>query len=177
MTLTRRQFLAIVLLLSILFMLPFVMLLIRKGQDIRSRAITGNANLLLSKDTVDVYVGNEFTVLVSIQLTDPTLRVSGADLTLLYDSSKLEVIDITPVVTATDAGAAFTDIIHTSSGGTFPDGRAFARVALVAQKANNALSGGTVQFARLRMRALASGQTRLEFPTENRYTEIVGINP
>src|SRR3989344_2356268 len=168
MTLTRRQFLAIVLLLSILFMLPFVMLLIRKGQDIRSRAITGKANLLLSKDTIDVYVGNEFTVLVSIQLTDPTLRVSGADLTLLYDSSKLEVVDIVPVVTSTDAGAAFTDVIHTSSGGSYPDGRVFARVALVAQKANNALSGGTVQFARLRLRALSSGQTRLEFPTEYR---------
>ena len=157
-------------------MLPFVMLLIRRGQDIRSRAITGKANLLLSKDTLDIYVGNEFTVLVSIQLTDPTLRISGADLTLLYDRSKLEVIDISPVVTATDTGAAFTDVIHASSGGTFPDGRAFARVALVAQKANNALSGGTVQFARLRLRALSSGQTRLEFPTEYRYTELVGIN-
>lgn len=176
MTLTRRQLLTVVLLLSLLFMLPFVMLMIRKGQDIRSRALSGKANLLLSKDTVDVFVGNEFTVLVSIQLTQSNLRISGADLTLLYDSAKLEVVNISPVVSATDPTAAFTDIIHSSSGGTFTDGRAFARVALVAQKANDQLSGGTVQFARIRMRAKASGLTRIEFPPDNRFAEIVGIN-
>lgn len=176
MTLTRRQLLAVVLLLSLLFMLPFVMLMIRKGQDIRSRALTGKANLLLSKDTLDIFVGSEFTVLVSLQLTEPALRVSGADLTLLYDSTKVEVLNITPSVTANDANAAFTDVIYSSSGGTFSDGRAFARVALVSQKANNQLSGGTVQFARIRMRAKATGTTRIEFPTDNRFTEIVGIN-
>jgi len=176
MTLTKRQVYTVVFLLGILLLLPLLMLVVRRGQDIRLRALTGKANLLLAKDTLDVFVNNEFTILVSIQLTEPTLRISGADLTLLYDSAMVKVVDIAPVVTADAANAAFTDIIHTSSGGTFPDGRTFARVALVAQKPNNQLSGGTIQFARIRMRAIRVGTTTIEFPTDNRYTELVGIN-
>lgn len=177
MTIARNQLLTILLLLGLVVVLPLIMFVASRRQDIRPRALQGKANLLLSSDaTANVNLGDEIHVLMSIQLTEAALRVSGSDLTLLYDKNMLDVVSMTPSVTQNNPSAAFTDVLHISSGDNFDTTYNFLRISLVARKGNADLSGGTVSFANVTFRAKANGSASVKFPTDPQYTQVVGIS-
>lgn len=175
MVLTKKNIIALIFLLALILALPLAIFLTGKKQDIRPRALQGKANLLLSTDKDNPGVGDEFHVLVSLQLTQDNLRVSGADFVLLYDKTALEVTNVIPEVTSTNPKAAFTDVVHLSSGGTFDDNYNFLRLAEVAKKPNSDLSGGTVSLSRVTFKAKAEKQATIKFPNDNKYLQVTGI--
>jgi hypothetical protein len=176
MTLTKRQVLSFIFLLGLLFALPVVIFLAQKRQELRPHALNGQANLLMSSTNTTVNVGDQFDVVVAVQLTNTSLRISGADLTILYDKNDFSVVSITPMVTSTDPATAFTDAVYLTSGGTFDTTNNFARVSVVSRKATSLLSGGTVQVARIRFQANSAGTGGIKFPDDPSYTTLVGIN-
>lgn len=164
--------------LLLLFLLPFIVFFTRQKQDIRPRALSGQANFLLSPSTTSLKVGENFDVLVSLQLTDASLRVSGVDFVLLYDKNKLEVVNLVPQVSPGISGAAFDDAPIVTHGGNFtPDTNfKFLRVAQVARRSDSALAGATVSLARVTFHALAEGTAGVKFPDDNSYLSVVGTS-
>jgi hypothetical protein len=175
-TLSQRTVSALFFLLLILIGLPVVVFITQKRQDIRPKALTGSANLLLSADNTNPGVGQDVVVLVSMQLSDSRLRVSGADITIQYDKTKVSVTNITPATTANDASAAFTDATVVTQDQNVDSTFNSLRVAEVANKASNQLAGGTVQLMRITFRTLTAGSATIKFPDNKQGLEIVGVS-
>ncbi len=177
--LNKKQLVSVILLLLLIFALPAVIFLVQKKQDIRPRALQGKANLHLSADTTNISVGQTFDVLVSLELTDPKIKVSGVDFVLLYDRSRLEVYTITPGWSRVSPEAAFTDAPIVNWGGSFPDneesGFNYLRVSLVARKPTVYLKSGAVNLAIITFRAVGGGDAVIKFPQNKKYLEVVGI--
>lgn len=176
MTIAKKQILSLVLLFLLVIALPLVIIFSRIRQDIRPRALQGKADLLLSSSNNSPQKGEEFDVLISMQLTDAALRVSGADVTVLYDKNKLTVDNVVPFVTSVDSKAAFTDAIHVSKGGNFDDKYNFVRVAVVSTKNDSKLKGGTISVAKITFKASSEGEATIKLPDDNKFLEVVGIN-
>lgn len=157
-------------------MLPFAVFVTRQKQEIRPKALGGQANLLLSPTNTTPKAGETFDVLVSLQLTAANLRVSGVDFLLLYDKDKLEVANLVPFTTGVSAGAAFDDAPIVSYNGDFPDeaGFKFLRVAQVAKRTDANLAGNTVSLSKVTFYAKAAGAASVKFPDDNKYLTIVG---
>ena len=165
-----------------LFSLPVVIFLLRKSQDIRPRAFEGKANLLLNTSQENVSAGDYFDVLVSLEIVDNDLAVSGVDFVLLYEKEKLEVYTITPYFDPQDVNSAFTDAPIVNWGENYPEneesGFQFLRVSLVNRKADNLLhpldgASQVVNLATVRFRAKTDGDAKIKFPDNNKYLEIV----
>jgi len=174
MTLTKKQIITIIFTLGLVFAIPIAIYLVQQRQNIRPRALQGKANFLLSTDSINSTVGKNIDVLVSLQTTDPALRVSGVDFLLLYDKNKLDVGNIVPNVIAVNPSAPFTDALVVTSGGSFDDTYNFVRVAQVARRAEADLPKGTFQLAKITFRGRGVGQATIKFPDEDKYLEVVG---
>ena len=83
MTISRKEFYSLILILFLVLFLPVVIYFLGARKDIRPKAVlAGAANFRLNADTTSVSVGQRVNVLVSTQITDTNVRVSGADFTL-----------------------------------------------------------------------------------------------
>lgn len=174
-TLTKKQILGIIFIILLIWVLPLTILQSKKKQDIRPRAMQGKANLLLSASVNNSNVGKTIDVLVSLQLTDPSLKVSGADFLLLYDKNKLDVKNIIPAIPGTSIPKpAFTDALMITSGGIFDETFNYLRVAEVAKKTDPGLSSGTLTLAKVTFLAKGEGAATIKFPDDNKYIEISG---
>jgi hypothetical protein len=180
----KKSLLPIILLMALSMGLFVILLSVGKKQDIRPKAaINGSANLLLLKETdKTVYNnGDEFTVFADMELTDSTMRVSGADFILLYDKNYLEVKEVRPNTTAVAGDtAAFTDAPIVTFGGNFDNTYNFLRVSEVARLPDAQLNGmNTFKLASIKFKVIASGQgaqALIKYPDDNKYLEFVGIN-
>lgn len=177
MTISKKQILGITFIILLIFALLLTVFLSKKRQDIRPRAMQGKANLLLSADTNSSNVGKTIDVLVSLQLTDPSLKVSGADFLLLYDKSKLDVKNIIPAIPGTSIPKpAFTDTLLLTSGGIFDATFNYLRVVEIAKKTDTDLSSATLTLAKVTFLAKGEGAAVIKFPEDNKYLEVVGTS-
>ena len=176
MALSRRQIFAILISAFVLLMLPLAVFFTRKGTDLRSRALSGQANLLLSAGALNGKVGETNDVLVSMQLTNSAVRASGVDFTLYYDKTKLAVAGMRPAVVANDSTAAFTDLIYETSGGTVDSTYNFLRIVEVARRPTNELPSGTIPLATITFNLIGEGAASLKFPDDNTLMQIVGVD-
>lgn len=174
MIITKKQFITLLLLPGLTIGIFLTLYLTRQKQEIRPRALQGNANFRLSAGNANPKAGESFDVLISLQLTNDNLKVSGADVVLLYDKSKLQVINLRPQVPSVDPNAAFTDAPVVTYGGVFDNGSNFARVTLIARKPTDYLAGGTVSLARVTFRALNTGNATIKFPDDDSLLQVVG---
>lgn len=174
MKITRKQIIPLILVFGLLIALPLSVFLTKKRQDIRPRALQGRANLLLSADSTTSNVGKDIKVLVSLQLTDDKLKVSGVDFLLLYDKDRLDVYDILPNILELYPKAPFTDKLMVSSGGIFDDTFNYIRVVEVARRQDAGLPKGTITLAKITFRAKGEGQAVIKFPDDDAYNQIVG---
>lgn len=178
MTISRNRLFGLLALLGLVFILPLILFLARTRQDIRPRALSGAANFHLNTATTNIFSGNAFNITVSMELTNANVKASGVDFTLLYDSSKLKVLSISPLM-----GNAWTDtpvvlgegnpVVYPSEGnGQY----GFVRVALVSKKANADLPGGTIPLATVTLQALpnAAGAAIIKFPNDSSVLQVVG---
>lgn len=182
---SNRYFALIGFAFLIIIALPVAVYLVQRPADIRPRAITGQANLLLSTDNTNPSAGQTFTVLVSTQLTDDSLRVSGADFSVLYDKNLLTVTDVKPAVQSTDPAAAFTDapivnpsqpVDETYDAVHIAETTCSGSGAQVTCLPNAELKGGSVTLGRITFRATAQGTGVIKFPDSIDSIQIVGIN-
>jgi hypothetical protein len=150
----------------------------RKRQDIRPRALQGKANLQMNASTTKTSVGENIDVKLSMYLTDAKLRVSGADIVVLYEKDKLDPINVVPAVS--DSGSPFTDAPIVSSGGNFDNVYNYLRISEVSRKANKDLppTDGTpiVPLGMVTFKAKNEGKATIKYPDDNKYLEIVGIS-
>lgn len=172
----RRNLFGIIFILLIIIALPVVLFLTKQQQDIRPRALSGNVNLLLSSSGSTSAVGSATDVVVSGQLTNPNIKMSGADITLLYDKSKLSVSSIIPAVAGSDPNGAFTDSPLVTSGGSFDSTYNFLRFVVVARKPDAQLPSGTVQLAKISFASIAEGSAVIKFPDDNSLLQVVGTS-
>ncbi|MBI2616560.1 hypothetical protein HYW55_00305 [Candidatus Gottesmanbacteria bacterium] len=161
-------------LLFLLFALPVTLYLTRKGQDIRPRALQGNANLLLSTGNTNPDAGEYFDVVATIQMNDSSAKLSGADVTILYDKAKLMATNVVPAVQTVNPSYAFTEAPVVMKEGSFDNTYNFVRVALVVKGATNTLPVGSMMLAKITFKAKQSGQAVIKYPDDNRYLQIVG---
>lgn len=176
MVFSGRQVYSVILIAVLVLVLPLVIFLAQKRQDIRPRALAGQANLLLSAGKKDLQVGEATEVLISAQLTNADIRASGADILLLYDKNKLAVGEIIPATTEINAANAFTEAVIAGDGGNFDQEFNFLRIALIARKPTNQLSGGVVQIAKVTFKATGAGSAKIKFPDDNSKLQMVGIS-
>lgn len=172
----HRNVFGILFILLIVAVLPIVLLLTKQQQDIRPRALSGNVNLLLSSTGTTSNVGGSTDIVVSAQLTDSAVRMSGADVTLLYDKNKLSVTSIIPSVVGVDSGGIFTDAPYISSGGSFDDTYNYLRFVVVARKSTSDLPGGTIQLAKISFASIGEGAAVIKFPDDNSLLQVVGTS-
>ena len=170
----KKQTVTILILLGLIVGLFLTIYLVKQPQEIRPRALQGSANFRLSAGNANPKAGESFDVLISLQLTNDDLRVSGADVVLLYDKNKLLVTNLQPQVPSVDPNAAFTDAPVVTFGGVFDNGSNFARVSLIARKPTSSLAGGTVSLARVTFKALNTGNATIKFPDDDSLLQIVG---
>lgn len=177
MTVPHNRMVALLALVALVFMLPLIVFLVRSRQEIRPRALLGSANFRLSASTSNVNAGDTFNVTVSLSITNTSVRASGVDFTLLYDNSKLQLVNVTPIFgTAwTDApvNTGLTNVLYQSEGlGQYN----FIRMALVSRNATANLPGNTVSLASITFRALTntSGQALIKFPADQTKLQVVG---
>src|SRR3989304_8025025 len=97
---SRKQLHSLILIMGLVLLLPVVIYFLGRRMDIRPKAsLTGKANFRLNADTTSVNAGQQVNVLVSLELTDPNVRVSAVTFPLLYDGSKLRLNSVTPNTT------------------------------------------------------------------------------
>lgn len=173
---TKKQLYSLLLILGIVLFLPIIIFFLGKRQDIRPRALlAGQANFLLDAVTTNVQAGQNINVLVSMALTDASVKVSGVDFTLLYDSSRLKLNNV-----SANLGSIWTETPLVDAEGkdySQEPGFKFARVALVANKNTGSLTGGTVSLASVSFQALTNGDATIKFPDDNSQMQVVGIAP
>ncbi len=143
--------------------------------EISKLGLVGHANLLLSSPKTDVDVGGIIEVTASAQLTDDKLKVSGVDVVILYEKSKLEVIDVVPNIKSVFPDAPFDVAPIVTYGGKYDDTFDFLRVAEVASRSGSMLVGGTVNLAKITFRAKEKGIGVIKYPDDNKYLEIAGV--
>ena len=173
LSLNTRQLLGIVLIIGILLALPLVILLSQRQQDIRPRAaLPGVANFLLNADTTQIAPGGNVNVLVTMELTDPTVRSSGVDFLLLYDKSLLTAVTVTPNLSSgyTQAPIVQKELAYTAEGGTFN----FVRVALISTNPSASLPNGTIPLATVTFQGKTPGSALIKFPDDNSKLQVVG---
>lgn len=171
-----RNLFGIVFILLIIIALPAVLFLTKQQQDIRPRALSGTVNLLLSSTGTTSNVGGQTDVVVSAQLTDPNVKMSGADITIYYDKNKLNVSSIIPAATSYDPNGAFTDVPYLTSGGNVDSTFNFLRFVVVARKPDAQLPSGTVQLGRISFTSIGEGAAVIKFPDDNSLLQVVGTS-
>lgn len=161
-----------------IIVLPLILIATRQQQDIRPRALTGNADLRLTTPSANIPAGGEFSVMATVNLTNQSLRISGADFIILYERDKLDVVNVVPQITSVNPQAAFTDAPIVTRDGYFDGTYNFLRVAEVARKPDNQLAGTSTSLALITFRAktTATGRATIKYPDDNQYLELVGIN-
>lgn len=162
----QKKLIGLVFLALLVLALPVVIFLARTRQDIRPRASQAKANMLLFAEATDVSVDGTNSVIVSTQVTDTNIRVSGVDFTLLYDKDKLDVDDVVP-------SNVFTDVQVKYWGGSFDQTYNFVRVAETVNKPHDQLPKDTFQLARITFKGKAEGDASVKFPDDNKFIEIV----
>lgn len=172
---SRSQLVFLAILVFLLFSLPLaIFLTTQKQHDIRPRAaLTGAANLLLNLSNTKPVAGDIFEVLVSAQITNDKLRVSGADFKVLYSASFLEAVAVAPAV-GTDK--PFTDVIINEKENYYDTQFNFVRVSEISRRSDSELKGGVVQLATIKFRAKNAGNAAIKFPDNDRELQIVGID-
>lgn len=176
----KKNSLNFLLLLLIIIALPVIILIVtdssRRPFDMRPKALTGQANLTLIADTASTNVDGQVTVIVKAALTNPQLRMSGADITLLYDKTKLQLVDAEP---ATAAGrimsGPFTDAPIVNLNVPVDSQFAGIRLAQVINRASSALPGGVIDLGKAIFRATAPGAATIKFPSDTSTMQIVGV--
>lgn len=174
MTLSKKQIYSLIIFIILLFALPLAIFLTQKKQDIRPRALQGKANILMSSDKNSAKVGESVNVMVSLQLTEPGLKVSGIDFMILYDKAKMDVINIMPALQTTLPGGVFTEAPVVTSGGIFDDTYNFLRVVELAKMPSDFLPSGAIPLTTVTFRSIGEGSAVVKFPEDNKYIEIVG---
>lgn len=174
-TLTKKQLYLILLVLGLIIILPLILISVRQRQEIRPKAVlSGVANFRLNATTTNINVGDSVTVMVSVELTDANVRASGVDFVLLYDKNKLQVTNVSPIL-----GNNFTDspIVDSQGQPYISEGNGaynFLRVALISNKANTQLPGGTISLANFTFQGTANGAATIKFPDDNSKLQVVG---
>lgn len=106
---------------------------VQKNQEFRSKAAADNGQLTLTSLTsTTLSPGQTFDV--AVNLVNGGQAVVGADILVQFDSSKLSLQSITP-----GTSSVFKSFVPVSTTGTFDSARVIA-------SANNATTGGTVEF-------------------------------
>lgn len=174
MALTKRQILSLGFFILLLLALPVAIFLTQKRQDIRPRALQGKANILMNSDKNSSSIGGSIDVLVSLQLTEPGLKVSGIDFMVLYDKEKLDVVNILPALDTVMPGGVFTEAPVVTSGGIFDDTFNFIRVVELAKMPGEFLPSAAIPLATITFRSIGEGSAVVKLPEDNKYIEIVG---
>lgn len=178
MTITKKQVISLLLISLLVVLLPLGILLTKKKQDIRPKAVQGKANLQMNASTTKTGVGENIDVKLSMYLTDAKLRVSGADIVVLYDKNKLDPINVVPAVS--DSGSPFTDAPIVSSGGYFDNVYNYLRISEVARKSDDQLpptdGSPIVSLGYVTFKAKGQGSAVIKYPEDNKYLEIVGTS-
>lgn len=165
----------VIFILILILILPLIIYLAGKKQDIRPRALGGLINFSLSPSVSGFKVNDKFEVLISGSVPNNRIRVSGIDVTVLYEKNRLEVLDMSPAVSASDANIPFTDLVTLTSGGYFDDKFNYLRVSEVARKNTQNLPSGTFPIAKVTFLAKSKGEAAVKFPDGNKYLQAVGI--
>ena len=172
---SRKQLNSLILIMGLVLLLPVVIYFLGRRMDIRPKAsLTGKANFRLNADTTSVNAGQQVNVLVSLELTDPNVRVSAVTFPLLYDGSKLRLNSVTPNTTS-----GFTEVVWLEqSEQTYPaEGNGqlkFMGLALVNINPTANLSANTVTLANVTFDALVNGDATIKFPDDNNALQVVG---
>ena len=174
---SRKQLNSLILIMGLVLLLPVVIYFLGRRMDIRPKAsLTGKANFRLNADTTSVNAGQQVNVLVSLELTDPNVRVSAVTFPLLYDGSKLRLNSVTPNTTS-----GFTEVVWLEqSEQTYPaEGNGqlkFMGLALVNINPTANLSANTVTLANVTFDALVNGDAVIKFPDDNKALQVVGTS-
>lgn len=171
MTLSKRKALTLILFVGLLIVLPLILFVALRRQEIRPRALQGNANLILNADTKSVNIGDSINVLISLELTSPQVSLSGADLTILYDKSKLSVKTVDVV---TGPNEIFTDAPIIKHSDPFDNTFDKVRIAVVSNKSFADLPKGTITIGTINLQAIGSGAAVVKFPENNSLLQVVG---
>jgi len=174
----QKNYLGFLLLLVMIVVLPVAVAMLKWDKapwDLRPRALTGQANLLLSADTTTTDINGQIVVLISAQLSDAALHMSGADITVLYDKNLLEVVEALPNTTAQVAGAPFTDAPIVNPAVNVDAQFNGVRIAEIANKPSPELASGTINLGKITFRAKAQGAAVIKFPADTSTMEITGI--
>lgn len=174
MNLYTRPKLILIFLIILLFALPVALYLTRKGQDIRPRALAGQGNLLLSSGNSSPNAGEYFEVLATLQMTDASAKVSGADVTILYDKAKLTATNVVPALSSIQSGYVFDEAPVVMKEGSFDSTYNFVRIALVSKKATSQLPSGSMTLGKVVFHAKSGGQAVIKYPDDDRYLQVVG---
>ena len=174
MTMNKKGLVGLISILFLLILLPVVVFFMKGRFDIRPRAqLAGAANFKLTPDRTSLSVGDHINVLVSVELTDTNVRVSGVDFKLLYDMNKFNLLSLTPVT-----GSGFTDTVLLDNGNANYSGEGgkykYARLSMVSKQANGSLKGGTVALANATLQARQAGSGIIKFPDNNADLQVVG---
>lgn len=174
----KKNSLNFLLLLLIIIALPVIIFVVnnQRSFDLRPKALSGQANLLLSASTSSTNVNGQIDVVMSLELANnPKLRVSGADVTLLYDKTKLQLVDAEP---ATAAGrimtGPFTDSPIVNLNVAVDSQFNGIRLAQVINRPSTQLPGGTMQLGKAIFRAIAPGAATIKY-TSPSAMEVVGV--
>ncbi len=169
----KKHIIASFFVLVMIVVLPLVIILVQKRQDIRPRAQQGNANLLLSVNPSNPEVNNEIHVMATVQLTVAALRISGADFTILYDKAKLEAVSVVPAIGSSEA---FTEAPIVTKEGSFDGTYNFLRVVEVSTRSANLLKPNSAKLADITFRTKAAGQAVIKYIDDNNLLQIVGTS-
>ncbi|KKS95889.1 MAG: hypothetical protein UV73_C0013G0034 [Candidatus Gottesmanbacteria bacterium GW2011_GWA2_43_14] len=170
----KKQLNSLLLLLGLVLFLPLVVFFLGRRFDIRPKAsLAGKAHFRLNSQSLNVSSGDDVNVLVSLEISDPQVRVSAVSFPLLYDASKLRLKSVAP-----NLGTVFTEAPWLDdTGSVYPGAESqynFVGMALVSNKSSNELSGGTVTLANVTFEALADGDAVIKFPDNNSEMQVVG---
>jgi len=174
MTINKKELYSLIIVLLIIFLLPLTIYFLKQRADIRPKAqLAGSANFRLNANTTNLTNGQTLNVLVSVELTEASLRASGVDFQLLYDPSKFDIVSFTPIT-----GNNFTDIVVFDDSGQTYSGEggmySYLRLGMVSVKSKDQLAGGTIQLANVSLLAKQNGNTLIKFPEDNAKLQVVG---
>lgn len=176
MIISKKHLYSLIAILALVAFLPVVVFMLKGKFDIRPRAVlSGAVNFGLTADRTSVSPGETMNVLVSVTLTDQAIRASGVDFRLLFDSSKLNLVSVTPVT-----GNSFTDVVllddaglpYSGENGTFN----YLRLSMVSKKVKADLTGGTIALANVAFQAKQTGSAKIKFPDDNSLLQVVGTS-
>lgn len=152
-------------LVILIITLPLVLLVTKGRLDLRPRAGFGNATLSFNPENLNLGVGEEKDISVKIDTGDKL--ISGVDISLLYNSAIVEIVNITP--------SSYFDTPLSVEKNIPTDTQPFSalRVILVRKTATTGLGSGLRDIATIKVRGKGLGSS----PFVTRSTEIVAYNP